>query len=144
MTKPRAMMNDEQAQARADIRHLQCIYNLSGDRAKIDDLVATFAEDGVLEVPGAVYRGATAIADFLAGVAQTGSDSVDLRGSRHHLTTGRIELAASDRASGWTYFFVMRAGQVLQEGTYIDEFVRTDIGWRFAYRRVKILWSLGD
>lgn len=137
------MTDNEQAQARSEIRHLQSTYNTAGDRAKIDDLSATFTDDGVLEVPGASYQGRDAITAFLSGVAESGSDSVDLRGSRHHLTTSRIEFDDSDSANGWTYFFVMRAGQVLQEGSYIDRYVRTALGWRFAHRRVKILWSLG-
>ena len=137
------MKDSEKTLARAEIRHLQSIYNTSGDRAKIDDLAAVFTEDGALEVPGAVYRGRAEIVGFLSGIVDTGSDSVDLRGSRHHLTTGRIEFDDADTAQGWTYFFVMRAGQVLQEGTYIDRFVRTGAGWRLQHRRVKILWSLG-
>ncbi|PKP95079.1 MAG: hypothetical protein CVT77_00280 [Alphaproteobacteria bacterium HGW-Alphaproteobacteria-16] len=136
------MTDHEQAQARSEIRHLQSIYNTSGDRAKIDDLVATFTDDGVLEVPNTRHEGHAAILAFLSNVAATGSDSVDLRGSRHHLTTSRIEFDDTAAAQGWTYFFVMRAGQMLQEGTYIDRYIRTAQGWRLAHRRVKILWSL--
>lgn len=126
----------------AAIRHLLGVYNTSGDRAKIDELLTVFAEDGTLEVPGARHAGPAAIGAFLSGVAQTGSDSVDLRGSRHHLTTSRIEFDDEDHAQGWTYFFVMRAGVVLQEGTYVDRFVNTPGGWRIAHRRVKVLWTL--
>lgn len=127
----------------AEIRHLLSIYNTSGDRAKIDALLEVFTDDGALEVPGRTHAGKQAIRAFLSGVAETGSDSVDLRGSRHHLTSSRIEFGGDD-AEGWTYFFVMRAGQVLQEGAYIDRFTRTGQGWRIAHRRVKILWTLGD
>lgn len=138
------MTETEKAQARAEIRHLQSIYNSSGDRAKIGELVAVFSEDGVMEVLGTTYRGRAEIAAFLSGVAETGSDSVDLRGSRHHLTTSRIEFDSAELAQGWTYFFVMRAGQMLQEGTYVDRYLHTAEGWRLTRRRVKILWTLGD
>lgn len=129
---------------RTEIRHLQGIYNTAGDRGRIEETVSVFTEHGALEIPGRTLTGKPAIAAFLSGVAETGSDSVDLRGSRHHLTTTRIELDGEDAAQGWTYFFVMRAGQVIQEGTYIDRFTRTVEGWRIAHRRVKILWTLGD
>lgn len=138
------MTEAEQAAARAAIRHLQSIYNTAGDRGRIDEVLGVFTPDGVLEVPGAVHAGRDAINAFLSGVAATGSDSVDLRGSRHHLTTSRIELESLVAAQGWTYFFVMRAGQVLQEGSYIDRFVRLSEGWRIAHRRVKILWTLAQ
>lgn len=138
------MNESEQAQARAKIRHLQSVYNSAGDRGKIDEVVAVFAEDGVLEIPNAIHRGQQAIAGFLSGVAATGSDGIDLRGSRHHLTTSRVEFTDAGNAQGWTYFFVMRAGQVIQEGSYVDRFVREAAGWRIAHRRVKLLWTSGD
>jgi hypothetical protein len=127
---------------RIEIRHLQSIYNTAADRGRIAEVVAVFATKGALEIPGRTFTGRDAIATFLSGVAETGSDSVDLRGSRHHLTTSRIDLDGEDAAQGWTYFFVMRAGQVIQEGTYIDRFIRTAEGWRIAHRRVKLLWTL--
>jgi hypothetical protein len=136
-------MND-QALARADIRHLQSIYNNAGDRGKIDEVLGVFASDGVLDIPGASYGGHVAIGSFLSGVADARSGGIDLRGARHHLTTCRIEFDDEASAQGWTYFFVMRGGTILQEGLYIDRFLLTDEGWRIAHRRVKILWTLGD
>lgn len=138
------MSEFEKAQDRAEIQHLQGVYNNAGDRGKIDEVVSVFTDDGVLEVPDARHRGRKAITGFLSGVAETGSDSVDLRGSRHHLTTSRIEFADANSAQGWTYFFVMRAGHVIQEGTYIDQYTRSATGWRIAHRRVKLLWTRGD
>lgn len=131
-------------EARVAIRHLQSVYNTEGDRGRIAELVEIFSEDGALEVPGAVYAGKPAIAAFLSGVAVNGAASLDLRGARHHLTTSRIEFDGHDAARGWTYFLVTRAGQILQEGTYIDNYCCTPAGWRIAQRRVKILWTLGD
>lgn len=138
-----SMQDQDQAQhqARAEIRHIQSIYNNAGDRGRIDEVLSVFAGDGVLEVPGSTHAGHDAIRAFLSGVADARSGGIDLRGSRHHLTTCRIELDDAATARGWTYFFVMRAGTVIQEGSYIDRFVRTDDGWRIAHRRVKILWT---
>lgn len=137
-----------QAQARAEIRHVQSIYNNAGDRGQIDDVLSVFASDGVLDIPGASYAGHDAIRAFLSGVADFQSGGIDLRGARHHLTTCRIEFddafEETGEAQGWTYFFVMRAGTILQEGTYIDRFLPTNDGWKIARRRVKILWTLEE
>ncbi|RYY25830.1 MAG: nuclear transport factor 2 family protein [Sphingomonadales bacterium] len=130
-------------EARSDIRHLHSVYNNAADRGRIADVIAVFMPDGALEVPDATYVGHEAIAAFLTGVGTPSADSVDLRGSRHHLSTSRIEFENDDAAQGWTYFYVMRAGQVIQEGTYIDRYTLAAGGWRIAHRRVKILWTLG-
>lgn len=135
------MTGDDQANARQAIRHLQSVYNTSGDRGRIDALIATFTPDGVLEAGGGSHVGQTAILEFLTGVVATGGETIDLHGSRHHLTTSRIEIEAPDRAQGWTYFFVMRRGRVLQEGVYVDRYERRTDAWRIAHRRVKIIWE---
>jgi len=131
------------AEARAQIGHVLSVYNNAGDRGRIDEVLGVFAPDGVLEVPAGAHRGHKAIAAFLSRVAQANTGGIDLRGARHHLTTSRIE-PDGDGAQSWTWFFVMRAGTVLQEGTYIDRFVRGTHGWKIAHRRVKVLWTQGD
>lgn len=135
------MTEAEQTDARQAIRHLQSLYNTSGDRGRIDALIETFAIDGVLEAGGESHAGQASIHAFLTGVVTGGGGTIDLHGSRHHLTTTRIDVETADTAQGWAYFFVMRRGRVLQEGVYIDRYARTNEGWRIAHRRVKILWE---
>lgn len=137
-------MSDPQAEDRARIGHLLSVYNNAGDRGRIDEVLGVFAPDGVLEVPGGAHHGHDAIRAFLSGVAQANAGGIDLRGARHHLTTSRIEPDGPHAAQGWTWFFVMRAGTVIQEGTYIDRFERGANGWKIAHRRVKVLWTLGE
>lgn len=138
------MIPEVQANARAAIRHLQAIYNMSGDRGKIGELIAVFTKDGVLEVPGAQFAGRQAIFDFLSRVSDGAVEGVDLSGSRHHLTTSRIEFEDRATALGWTYFFVMRRGQVIEEGTYIDRYVKSGEDWLIAHRRVKLIFSADE
>lgn len=137
-------MSAPNAEARVLIQHLLSLYNNAGDRGRIDEVLSVFTTDGVLEVPDGAHRGQDAIGAFLSGVARASAGAIDLRGARHHLTTSRIEFGHADAAQGWTWFFVMRAGIVIQEGTYIDRFAQTEDGWRIAHRRVKILWTQGD
>lgn len=134
----------EEAAARAAIRHTQSVYNTSGDRGRISELIAVFTEDGILEVPGESHAGRKAIFDYLSRVADGKVEGADLAGARHHLTTSRIEFEGADKALGWTYFYVMRRGQVIEEGTYIDQYVAKSDGWLIAHRRVKLLYSAFD
>src|SRR3546814_13601258 len=89
-TRESIMTLTEEQVARSPIRHVLSIYNNSGDRGQIDDLLTAFASDGVLEVPGATYQRHAEIAAFLSGLA-TGVAGVNLRGSGHHLTNARPE-----------------------------------------------------
>lgn len=135
------MTYDEENIARAAIRHTQSIYNSSGDRGKIDEMLAAFEPDGVLDIETEAFKGHGAIKDFIGRVA-SGDTSADLLGSRHHLTTSRIEFEGDTAAQGWTYFFVMRKGVVIQEGTYIDRYRKVEGRWLIAHRRVKMSYNI--
>jgi hypothetical protein len=135
------MTYDEENIARAAIRHTQSIYNSAGDRGKVDDMITAFAPDGVLDIETDAFTGPEAIKAFINNVA-AGATTAKLAGSRHHLTTSRIEFDGDDAAQGWTYFFVMRQGAVIQEGTYIDRYRRIDGRWLIAHRRVKMLYDI--
>lgn len=136
------MTYEEENLARAAIRHTQSVYNNSADRGKTDEMVTAFASDGVLDTPDKAFTGHAEIAAFIKGVGNKSTTTVDLIGSRHHLTTSRVEFDGADKAQGWTYFFVMRQGQVIQEGTYIDQYRREGDRWLIAHRRVKMLFSI--
>jgi len=137
------MTYEEEALARTAIARTMSIYNTSGDRGRFDELLGSFTPDGVLEVPGARHEGRDAIRDFMNGVGSS-RKGPDLSGARHHLTTSRIEFKQNGDAESWTYFYVMRRGKVIQEGTYIDIFTRARDRWLIAQRRVKIVWTEGD
>lgn len=135
------MTYDEETLARAAIRHVQSVYNSAGDRGKVDDMVTAFAPDGVLDIESQSFTGPEAIKAFITAVA-TGGTTADLVGSRHHLTTSRLEFDSDETAQGWTYFFVMRQGVVIQEGTYIDRYRKVEGRWLIAHRRVKMLFNV--
>ncbi|MET0364572.1 MAG: nuclear transport factor 2 family protein [Sphingobium sp.] len=136
------MTDHDIAVARDQIRHLIACYNTMADRGRIDEFAALFAEDGVLQITHQALEGREAIFRELSSIASGTRPDVDLAGSRHQLTTCRIEITGETSAEGWTYFFVSRRGTIIEEGTYIDRFVRTPGGWRFAHRRVKMLYSI--
>ncbi len=63
---------------------------------------------------------------------------------RHNLTTCQIELTSSDTAGARSYFIVMTDIGPDHCGTYTDKFVRTDDGWLFAHRRIRLDWRSSD
>src|SRR5437868_6381329 len=50
-------MTPDQLLAREEIAHTQAVYNTEGDRGRIDGLLATFIDDGVLELDRGVFTG---------------------------------------------------------------------------------------
>lgn len=129
--------------ARMAIQYRMGVYNTCGDRGKIDELAEAFAEDGVLELETGVLTGRAAIVGHLSGIA-AGEGGIDLRFSRHHLTTSRVEFDDDTTARAWTYFTVIRAGIILQAGVYVDRFVRHGDDWLILHRRVKIEFTRSE
>jgi len=134
------MQDVDAAVARDAIRDLAARYAHAGDRGRFDDMAALFAPDAVLEMPdGRRLDGRDAIRAFLVETAETMRVAAT-PGSfiRHHVTTHQITVETSDRASGHAYFFVVTDRGPDHWGRYADRYVRTDDGWRFAARRVKL------
>ena len=99
------------------------------------DLAACFAEDGVLEFPGAHAQGREAIRTVLtSGETVAGRTFV-----RHHITNPLIDLAG-DGAVARSYFTVHSDNGPDHSGTYDDKFVRTAEGFETS----RFTWDLGD
>ena len=130
------------AVARDQIRNLVATYNNCADRGRMDEFVTVFTADGVLEFTNRRLEGREAIGAEISSIACGTRPDVDLSGSRHQLTTSRIEVLDDAHAQGWIYFFVSRRGTIIEEGTYIDRYIKTAEGWRIAHRRVKMLFSV--
>lgn len=127
---------------REAIRHLMAVYNINGDRNRVDALAEVFAEDGVIEFSGEVTKGRAAINARLSGVGSaTRNPALEL--SRHHITTSLIELDG-DTAQARTYFQVLSNEGLDHHGHYVDRLVRTAEGWRIAHRNVRIDFQKAD
>jgi ketosteroid isomerase-like protein len=118
------------------IRDLLARYTYNGDRGRVAALAACFADDGVLEYPGNRAQGPHAIEQTL----QSGERDPRLTFVRHHITNPLITLDG-ERATARSYFAVHSNAGPDHSGTYDDELVRTDQGWRFARRRVRVDWQ---
>ncbi|HVW41978.1 MAG TPA: nuclear transport factor 2 family protein [Amycolatopsis sp.] len=136
-------MTPEEATAREGIRYTMAVYNTSGDRGRLDELAATFTEDGVLETAAQRMVGRAAIVRALgANLGKTDGDGRPRTSFvRHNLTTSRVEFVSPTEAQGWTYFLVFSDAGPDHMGTYIDRFRKEGDRWLIASRRVKIHWD---
>lgn len=132
-------MDIETMLAREAIRYTLALYNNAGDRGAIDDMMSCFAGDAVLQVGEDHSAGSGTIRAYYEIVRNTGLVAgPGARPTRHHLTTSRIEFDGADKANGWTYFLLVRDGQIIQHGIYVDRFRKEGERWLFTYRRVKV------
>jgi hypothetical protein len=134
-------MTLEQLLDRARIRETMTAYTIAGDGGRIDEMLATFCDDGILETPIWRAEGREAIREALMSGA-SGTPGRRRRVSRHHLTTSRI-LFDSDgtNATGLSYFHVDTDIGPDHGGTYKDRFVKQDGRWLIAERIVRIDWK---
>lgn len=134
-------MADRETTLAADrdaIRDLLARYTYNGDRGRIAELAACFADDGVIEFPGNRATGPAAIAAVLSG--GSGPRNPALSFVRHHITNPLIEVDG-DTATARSYFAVHTDIGPDHSGTYSDRLIRTTAGWRFAHRLVRIDWQ---
>jgi uncharacterized protein (TIGR02246 family) len=126
--------------ARERIRDLVAAYAHCADSGRFDELVALFADDGVLETPdGQAHGGRDAIRAFLTGtkthLAATAARAPLIR---HHVSNLRIVVSGPTAATGAAYFFVITERGPDHWGRYRDRYVCVAGQWRFAHRRVRL------
>lgn len=123
--------------AREAIRDLVARYNANGDAGRFDAMLALFAEDARLEVPGETLRGLDAIRKFMEGVASDeGRKPIQLL--RHFTATHQIDLESPTTARGRCYFQVLTDAGLDHWGRYVDTYVEHDGRWLFSTRRVSV------
>ncbi len=125
--------------AREQIRELVASYAHLADGGRFDELVALFAEDGVLRAGDAPEaHGRDAIRRFLTGTGADLASTTRVPLIRHHVSNLRIELDGPERARGASYFLVVTERGPDHWGRYRDEYVRLGERWLFRYRRARI------
>jgi ketosteroid isomerase-like protein len=127
--------------ARESIRDLVARYNAKGDAGLIDEMMALFAEDALLEVVDShIYRGIDEIRGLFEGAARTGSDAgvPEIRFLRHHTSTHQIDMEGAGRASGRCYFVVFTEKGPDHWGRYVDRYIERGGRWLFEQRRVHV------
>jgi 3-phenylpropionate/cinnamic acid dioxygenase small subunit len=129
--------------AREAIRDLVARYNQSGDAGRIEELLALFCRDAILELDQGRYHGRMAISRVFAAATSQGADGSPpdaLPGGfvRHFISTHQIDVEGPDAARGRLYFCVLTARGLDHWGRYQDAYRREEGRWRFASRRVRV------
>lgn len=136
-------MTQEEGLAIVAIQKTMAMYNRAADEARMADIAATFAEDGQIEIPGAVFVGRDQVRGFFdARLENALKDIADNRRARHYITTSQIDITGPDTATGATYFLLIRTGQIEQMGSYLDRFKKVGGEWMIAYRNVVLHWMV--
>ena len=122
--------------ARECIRDTVARYNHAGDGGRYDEMIACFAEDGVLGiVDGGEHRGHADLRAFFSNVG--GNAIPGFTHLRHCVTNLVIDVGSPDAATARSYFHVITDIGLDHWGRYRDRFVPVGDRWLFAHRSVK-------
>jgi hypothetical protein len=141
-------MTVEELLARESIRQTMASYNIAGDRLRVDDFIAVFTEDAVLESENVQesdnfrYASRQEIRNWITRWrAPTGKVSAhSATFIRHHLSTSQIELTGPVTAKARTYWVAYTDIGPDHCGYYIDDFRKLGERWLIAHRRVRLDW----
>lgn len=128
------------AVARDGIRDLVARYNANGDTGRFAQVRELFTPDAVMRIePGTEYVGLDAIMTVFTGTSSNTTSSA-LTHVRHFTSTHQIDFDDDhdDQASGRLYFAVLTDIGLDHWGRYVDRYVRTPSGWKFAHRSVSV------
>jgi hypothetical protein len=121
----------QQLVAENEIRNLVAQYAQHTDDSRIEEWTALFVEDARMEAGGQPLEGRPALTQWITGV----TSSVKLR----HIMGGvTVVLDSATEAHGAADMVLLAAveGSWIIAGAprYVDRYVKTDGGWRFAER----------
>jgi hypothetical protein len=128
----------ERSVAREEIRDLVARYNANGDTGRFAQVRDLFVGDAIMKIePDDEHVGIDAIMTIFTGTS-TNTASSALTHVRHFTSTHQIDFDDADHASGRLYFVVLTDVGLDHWGRYVDRYVRTAEGWRFARRSVSV------
>jgi hypothetical protein len=134
--------------ARESIRHTIASYNIAGDRLRVEDFVAVFTEDGILESDGVPeqdafrHAGQAELRAWMTRWRNPGDGAKVHQASfvRHHLSTCQIEITGEDSAKSRTYWTAYTDIGADHCGYYLDTFRKIGERWLIAHRKVRLDW----
>lgn len=130
------MTPDQRRAAEQDCARLIALYANLNDDARWDEVVALYAEDGVMFRPTAPDAGiegrAAILAAFKARPART---------TRHVCSNVVIDVDSENSARGTSAMLLFTGEGTPLVGSFHDRFVRTAEGWRFAERRGSLIFK---
>jgi hypothetical protein len=131
------------AEDRALIEDLQSRYMFALDFGDLDKYLATFTEDGVLDIGEGECRGREAIRKLLESIPKSAPDTSKLPppAGRHCIANIVLKIEGN-KAFGRAYWFHMsnnnpqRSSVLDSYGHYEDEMIKVNGTWLFSKRRI--------
>ncbi|MBN1091471.1 nuclear transport factor 2 family protein [Blastococcus sp. TML/M2B] len=121
----------QQLVAQNEIRNLVAQYAQHTDDTRIQEWTELFVEDARMEAGGQPLEGRAALTEWITGV----TSSMKLR---HVMGGHTVTLDSATEAHGAADMILLAAveGNWILAGAprYVDKYVKTDAGWRFAER----------
>jgi hypothetical protein len=130
-------METSELRTRVGASNLLATYQFLADSGKTRELSELFLSDAVFRTNNEECVGPYAIFDFFQRTAGAFM-SADFFPARHHLSSVYIEPRTDGSAATYACFQLVGSRGLDHWGTYRDEVVPTDDGWRFARRKVKV------
>ena len=139
--------------AREAIRQTMAAYTVAGDRLRVEEFVAVFTEDAIMEAEGVPpedmfrYEGRAGISQWITRWREPPKEVGRVHQAtfiRHHLSTCHIELTGPDSARARTYWVAYTDIGPDHSGYYLDVFRKVGTDWLIAHRRVRLDWRSPD
>jgi hypothetical protein len=130
-------MDDIELRTRVGAADLLSTYQFLADSGKTSELSELFLPNAVFKSNCEELVGPEAILDFFRRTGDAFT-SAGLLPARHHLSSVHIEPRPDGSAATYACFQLVGSGGLDHWGTYRDEVVNTEDGWRFARRKVKV------
>jgi len=143
----------EELLAREGIRETLANYTMAGDRLKVEEFIAVFTEDAIMESEYVAeadafrYQGREEIQGWLTRWSnpQTAKKQTHQASFvRHHLSTCQIQLTGDTSATVRTYWTAYTDIGPDHCGYYLDRFEKVNGKWLIAHRRVRMDWRSPD
>lgn len=145
-------MTETELLARESIRHTLACYTMAGDRLQIENFIAVFTDNAILETDGVpepdAFRhiGRAAIHTWInrwrEHSATAGQPVHQASVVRHHLSTCLIEFVDDNwtNANARTYWTAYTDIGPDHGGCYIDQLQHVDNHWLIAHRKIRLDW----
>ena len=130
-------MDENELRTRVAAADLLATYQFLADSGKTRELSELFLPDAVFESNTEELVGPKAILDFFHRTADA-FVSAGLLPARHHLSSVFIDPRPDGSAATYACFQLVGCHGLDHWGIYRDEVVKTEDGWRFARRKVKV------
>lgn len=143
-------MTLEDVIARDSIRQTMARYTMAGDRLQLEEFLAVFTGDAILESEAVAdadafrYEGVEQIGQWMNRWQERSRDEAapthQATFVRHHLSTSLIEFTGPDTAKVRTYWTAYTDVGPDHAGYYLDVFRKKGEQWLIAHRRIRLDW----